>query len=59
MAKNKFKGLAVVEALIIMALSGELAWQVFLKDRFGKDPEAVTASTDVSDDPQVRTRAVI
>ena len=30
MAKNKFKGLAIVEALIIMALSGELAWQVFL-----------------------------
>ncbi|MBQ3884723.1 MAG: glycoside hydrolase family 25 protein [Ruminococcus sp.] len=59
MAKNKFKGLAVVEALIIMALSGELSWQVFLKDRFGKDPEAVTTSADVSDEPQVRTRAVI
>ena len=28
MAKNKFKGLAVVEALIIMALSGELSWQI-------------------------------
>ncbi|MBQ9809105.1 MAG: glycoside hydrolase family 25 protein [Ruminococcus sp.] len=54
--KNKFKVLSVIEALIIAALSGELAWQVFLKDRFTN--EAVPASTS-SEDPQVRTRAVI
>ncbi len=57
--KNKFKALSVIEALLIIALSGELAWQVKLKDKFHGSDDAVPASAGVNEDPQIRTRAVI
>ena len=57
--KNKFKFIAFVEMLLIIVLSGELAWNVFLRDRF-TDDKTVPASTDGDSlDPQVRTRPVI
>ena len=57
--KNKFRFIAFVEMLLIIVLSGELAWNVFLRERF-TDDKAVPASTDSdSIEPQVRTRPVI
>lgn len=57
--KNKFKFIAFVEMLLIIVLSGELAWNVFLRERF-TDDKAVPASTDSDSlEPQVRTRPVI
>jgi len=57
--KNKFKFIAFVEMLLIIVLSGELAWNVFLRDRF-TDDKTVPASTDADSlEPQVRRRPVI
>lgn len=55
--RNKFKALSIVEALIIAALSGELVWTVFLKDRINNHGEAVPVNAGVTS--EVRTRPVI
>lgn len=58
--RNKFKALAFIEMLLIIALSGELSWQMFLRDRFVKDDKTVPASAGADSlEPQVRTRPVI
>lgn len=58
--KNKFKFLAFIEMLLILALSGELAWNMFLRDRFIKNDETIPANAgSASLEPQIRTRPVI
>lgn len=58
--KNKFKAIAFIEMLLIIALSGELSWQMFFRQRFVKDDSVVTASTGADAlKPQVRARPVI
>lgn len=60
---NRFKILAILEALIIIFLMAELVWEVFLRDKLHPDNTAIPVSADVSgfsnDDPEIRTRAVI
>jgi GH25 family lysozyme M1 (1,4-beta-N-acetylmuramidase) len=61
-AKNKkrrsYKGLAILELIVIIGLSGALSWKLLKNDSGSK--EAVPANAQVQDgDPEVRTRAVI
>lgn len=60
---NRFKILAILEALIIIFLMAELVWEVFLRDKLHPDNTAIPVSAGVSgfsnDDPEIRTRAVI
>ena len=60
--KPNFRGLAVIEAVIIFVLAAVLVWEEFIKDDSGSkssDSRTVAVNADIDDDPQVRTRAVI
>ena len=60
--KASFRGLAIVEALIIFVLTAVLVWYAFIRDDDGDpgaDGKTVSVNAEISDDPQVRTRAVI
>ncbi|MBQ8296825.1 MAG: glycoside hydrolase family 25 protein [Ruminococcus sp.] len=64
MASSKFKkirNLALVQMLIILLLIIALIWALFIRDNSsgGSVPTNAGLSADVSDDPQVRRRAVI
>ena len=59
---NRFKILAVIEALIIFFLMAVLIWVAFLRDKLHPDNTAVPVNADASDfsdEPEIRTRAVI
>ncbi len=60
--KPNFRGLAVIEAVIIFVLAAVLVWEEFIKDDSdskSSDSRTVAVNADIDDDPQVRTRAVI
>ena len=60
--KKSFKGLAILEFIVILGLGGFLGWDMLIRDRDSSDEKAVPVSGKTvvsSEDPEVRTKAVI